>query len=59
MMKNTNTPINSQAIALAKTHEDFKNSVFIVSVVVNLVVLIAWLLVKVDGSYGSQLSALL
>ncbi|MDB5186739.1 MAG: hypothetical protein JWM07_211 [Candidatus Saccharibacteria bacterium] len=63
MKNNTNTqPINTSAqVAFAelKMNEDLKHSILIVSLVINLVVLTAWVALQVTTLYDAQIAGLL
>ncbi len=55
-MKNkTNTP----AVTLVQTNEDFKMSLIIVSVGVNLFVLTTWMVAQLSSDYAAQLATLI
>ena len=58
MKENKNT-VQTTEIAAFQTMEDFKNSLIIVSVVVNLAILTAWLLAQASEVYAAQLISLL
>ena len=55
----TNIENKVDAAALAYTVADLKNSVLIVSVLVNLFVLTAWLVAKTSPVYAAQLVGIL
>lgn len=48
--KNTNTFSAESAAVVLQTNEDLKNSILIVSLIANLFVLTAWLVVQADPS---------
>jgi len=64
MSKKTNTShktietIDSHAV-LSQTNADLKNALLIVSVLLNVTVLIAWLLAQTSSQYATQLIGLL
>ena len=55
MKNNTNTA----NITLAQTNEDFKMSLIIVSVGVNLFVLTSWMVAQLSTEYAAQLATLI
>lgn len=59
--KNKQIESNATSIELAQTHvtQDLKNSVLIVSVVVNLVVFTAWVMLQVTTQFDAQFANLL
>ena len=48
---------NIQAAVLSQTGKDFAVSIFIVSLLLNLAVFIAWLLIATDAKYALALIA--
>ena len=52
-------PVESHAVASIKVSEDLKHSVLIVSIVANLFVLTAWILLQVTTQYDSQIASFL
>ena len=60
MKKKTNTTNQTvSANAVLQTNEDFKMSLIIVSVAVNVVVLTAWLVAQVSADHAAQLTSLI
>lgn len=59
MKKKTNTTQSVTANAITQTNEDFKMSLIIVSVAVNVVVLTAWLVAQVSADHAAQLTSLI
>ena len=60
MKKKTNTTTQSvSANAILQTNEDFKMSLIIVSVAVNVIVLTTWLVAQVSAVHAVQLSTLI
>ena len=68
MKNNTKTPSqtiqetsaqNSVSLAAAQTEQDFKHSVLIVSVVINLFIFTGWLALQVTNAYDAQVAGML
>ncbi len=61
MNNNTNTQVTQahSAAVIAKTNEDFKHAVLVVSIVANVFVLTAWLVAQASSEYAAQLSSLI
>jgi hypothetical protein len=60
MKKKTNTHTESAtANAIVQTNEDFKMSLIIVSVAVNVFVLTTWLVAQVSADHAAQLTTLI
>lgn len=63
-MTQTQTPTNNtnpeiQAIVASRTGQDVRNAVFVVSVVLNLFIFIAWLAMQVTTRYDAQIASFL
>jgi hypothetical protein len=58
MKKKTNKP-SKAASATLQTNADFKTALIVVSVTLNLVVFITWLVAQVSEDYAKQLASLL
>ena len=58
-MENKTQTLNQGSFVNYQTLEDFKASLLIVSVVVNLTVLVAWLLAQSSDVYAAQLFMLI
>lgn len=50
---------NSTAASIEQTNKDFKNSLLIVSVGINVFIFTAWLALQVTTSYDSQVASVL
>ncbi|MNH32486.1 hypothetical protein D3C87_1577300 [compost metagenome] len=50
---------NSTAAAIEQTNRDFKNSLLIVSVGINVFIFTAWLALQVTAAYDSQVASVL
>lgn len=50
---------NSTAAAVEQTNKDFKNSLLIVSIGINVFIFTAWLALQVTGVYDSQVASVL
>ena len=50
---------NSTAAALEQTNKDFKNSLLIVSISINIFIFTAWLALQVTAAYDSQVASVL
>lgn len=50
---------NSTAAAIEQTNKDFKNSLLIVSVSINVFIFTAWLALQVTAAYDSQIASVL
>jgi len=60
MKKKTNTTNQTvSANAVLQTNEDFKMSLIIVSVAVNVIVLTTWLVAQVSADHAAQLTSLI
>lgn len=62
MNSNTNTPstdTSEQAVVNNRVSQDLKNSILIVSIVVNLIVLTSWIALQVTGQFDSQIASFL
>jgi hypothetical protein len=63
MKNNTNTPQESvsEAMAVPASHlsHDLKNSVLIISVVVNLVIFTGWIILQMTSQYDASLASFL
>jgi uncharacterized membrane protein len=46
-------------MSFAQTNTDLKNSILLVSLLINLIVLTTWLVVRLDNSYATQLNWLI
>ena len=51
MKANKNTQVEAEAVVY-QTVNDFKNSILIVSVLVNLFILTTWLVIQASPTYG-------
>lgn len=52
-------PMESSVVGSIKVSEDLKHSVLIVSIVANLFILTAWILLQVTTQYDSQIASFL
>jgi len=59
MKKKSPTRSAKQVMSFAQTNTDLKNSILLVSLLINLVVLTTWLVVRLDNSYATQLNWLI
>ncbi|MGB3023714.1 MAG: hypothetical protein WBB39_02800 [Candidatus Saccharimonadales bacterium] len=59
MKKKTSPKTPKQLLSFAQTNNDLKNSVLLVSLLLNLIVLTTWLVVKIDHGYVNQLNWLI
>ena len=67
MKNNTNTPQTESALlspsgtlsAAAQTEQDFKHSVLIVSIAINLFIFTGWLALQVTNAYDVQVAGML
>lgn len=50
---------NSTAAAIEQTNQDFKNSLLIVSISINVFVFTLWLALQVTAAYDSQVATVL
>ena len=50
---------NSTAAAIEQTNKDFKNSLLIVSISINIFIFTAWLALQVTAAYDSQVASVL
>ena len=55
---NDNTP-EIQAIVATRTGQDVRNAVFVVSIVLNMFIFIAWLAMQVTTRYDAQIAGFL
>ena len=53
------TAVHESEAAIVRTNEDFKNAVLIVSLLVNVVILIAWIVLRITTFYDDQIAYLL
>jgi hypothetical protein len=50
---------NSTAAAIEQTNKDFKNSLLIVSISINVFIFTAWLALQVTAAYDTQVASVL
>lgn len=50
---------NSTAAAIEQTNKDFKNSLLIVSISINVFIFTVWLALQVTAAYDSQVASVL
>lgn len=51
--------MHESEVVIERTNEDFKNAVLIVSLLVNVVVLITWIVLRITTLYDNQIAYLL
>ncbi|MFZ2494437.1 MAG: hypothetical protein WAW60_01520 [Candidatus Saccharimonadales bacterium] len=59
MVKKTSSKKSSMLSGFPQTNEDLKNAVLLVSLFINLLVLVTWLVVRIDNSMVNQLTWLI
>ncbi len=59
MVKKTSSKKSTLFTGFSQTNEDVKDAVLLVSLFINLLVLVTWLVVRIDNSYVTQLTWLL
>ena len=59
MKQETNTEQVAERVITVGVGHDFRNAALIVSVLLNLVIFIAWLILQVTTQYDSQVASLL
>jgi hypothetical protein len=59
MVKKASTKTTKGGAVTAKTMQDFKSAVLVISVIINLMVFIGWLVIKVTSKYDEQVAQFL
>lgn len=56
MVKKTSPKKTISRYSFTQTNDDLKHSILLVSLFINLIVLVTWLVVRLDNTYLSQLT---